>query len=121
MPLLQLLHNPTARRAQLLRLLSNTSASSNAINTSPTPSEDQQEKFDSRGAVLYTVTIVSVFALGIIFMIASHVKRSSSKRELDRAICEYLRRASEIRLRGDVAPFGGAATAGNSSSILTWK
>ena len=45
-----------------------------------------QNAQDQQGALMYVVAVISVYAMGIVFMIASHVRRRKSKREADHDI-----------------------------------
>ena len=44
------------------------------------------DPYDHKGALMYVVAVVSVYAMGIFFMIASHVRRRKDKREADHDI-----------------------------------
>ncbi|PAA88439.1 hypothetical protein BOX15_Mlig017674g1 [Macrostomum lignano] len=90
------------RLVELLESARSVPRHSAAITVSPeslTPSKIS----DHKGAMLFVVAVVTVYAMAIFFMILSHVGHRAAKHDLDREIVAYLRQAPIIKLEEELA------------------
>uniref|UniRef100_A0A1I8HTW7 Ion_trans_2 domain-containing protein n=1 Tax=Macrostomum lignano TaxID=282301 RepID=A0A1I8HTW7_9PLAT len=80
------------RRTYLLGLLSN------GTGAPPVTTAPAETPYDHNGAMWYVVTVVTVYAMAILFMIVSHINRRAGKRELDREVSAFLRSTPTVRV-----------------------